>query len=95
VPCRELIQLYNKALQTRFVKSGQDLPGFARIRLLKPGESRTVFLELNARELAAFAADLHQRLIEAGDHRIRMGSLSANIRQQPRFHHATELISRF
>ncbi len=53
---RETVQLYVSAPQGRLDKPFQQLAGFAKTRLLAPGESQTVEIEFDLKDIASFDA---------------------------------------
>jgi beta-glucosidase len=74
----EIVQLYTHDLVASRVRPVKELKQFARVSL-KAGESRTVQLELPARDLA-FWNDEMQRVVEPGEFELMIGASSKDIR---------------
>ncbi|MCS7112702.1 MAG: beta-glucosidase [Nitrososphaerota archaeon] len=82
-PGKEVAQVYVKAPKGRIDKPFQELKGFHKTRLLKPGEVERVELELDLRSLASF--DGWGWLLDKGEYEVRVGSSSRDIRLIGRF----------
>ena len=63
-----------------FERCVKDLRGFAKTKLLAPGESETVSIPLSARDLAYFDELDHRFVTEAGRYEILVGTSSRVIR---------------
>ena len=80
VPGKEIVQVYvkdNTGLAKRPVK---ELKGFAKV-FLKPGETKTVTIELHPRSFAWYHTGLHDWFIGSGQYEILIGASSQDIRQ--------------
>jgi beta-glucosidase len=75
----EVVQLYVKHLNPSVQRPEQELKGFSRIPL-KPGETRTVTLELKGDQLAYWDVSRHKFVVERGSAQIMIGSSSADIK---------------
>ncbi len=64
---RETVQLYVSAPQGRLDKPFQQLAGFAKTRLLAPGESQTVEIEFDLKDIASFDAGTGNTAVDAGE----------------------------
>ena len=82
---REVVQLYLSAPGRVVAKPALELKGFAKTRMLKPGESETLSFTLTARDLASFDPASSSWLAEAGTYTVKAGASSADIRQTATF----------
>jgi beta-glucosidase len=80
VPGREVVQLYVSAPKQKLSKPAIELRGFAKTKLLKPGESETVTLTLNRNDLASFDSASSSWIVEPGTYTFKIGASSSNIR---------------
>jgi beta-glucosidase len=77
----EVVQLYVKHLNSSVSRPNQELQGFKRVAL-RPGETKTVTLEVKAEQLAYWNVSRHEFVIEKGAVQLMIGSSSADIRLQ-------------
>ena len=70
------------------------MKGFARTRLLAPGEAQTLRFRLDADSLASFHDDRRAWLVEPGTHRVRIGASSRDIRGEAGFAVDEEIVTR-
>jgi beta-glucosidase len=91
-PGKEVVQVYIKAPQGRIPKPFQELKGFKKTKLLNPGESERIEIEIPLRELASFDTDKKAWIIEPGVYQIRIGSSSRDIRLTTTFTIDKELV---
>lgn len=82
---KEVAQLYLSAPSQRMDKPAQELKGFAKTRLLQPGESQTLQFDLDARALASFDAASSSWVAEKGAYTVRVGPSSRGLRVQAAF----------
>ena len=73
---REVAQLYLSAPEDGLDKEYQSLAAFAKTKELAPGESETLALSFDLRELASFRESDCAYILEAGDYVLRLGNSS-------------------
>jgi beta-glucosidase len=77
---KEVAQVYVAAPQNSIEKPAQELKAFAKTRELQPGESQTLTMTVEKRELASFDETESQWLVEPGIYSFRIGSSSRDIK---------------
>lgn len=77
---KDVVELYLSAPQDKIEKPVQELKGFAKTRLLKPGEKQTINLTINAADLASFWSGVSEWRADAGQYEVRIGASSKDIR---------------
>ena len=73
---KEVAQLYLSAPEDGLDKEYQSLAAFAKTKELSPGESETLALSFDLRELASFREADCAYILEAGDYVLRLGNSS-------------------
>ena len=81
VPGREVVQLYLSAPGKALPKPAIELKGFAKTKLLKPGESEAVSFTLTPRDFTSFDEASMSWVAEAGTYTVKVGASSEDIRQ--------------
>ena len=82
---KEVAQVYINAPAGRLEKPTKELKAFAKTRELKPGESQTLNMVINVRDLASFDEAGSQWLAESGTYNVLIGSNVADIRATTQF----------
>ncbi len=77
---KEAVQLYLHAPNVEIEKPVEELKGFAKTRLLKPGESQEITFTLDKRALASFWTNISSWVAEKGDYEVRIGASAKDIR---------------
>jgi len=76
---KEVAQVYVSAPKGTIQKPVHELKAFAKTRELKPGESQTLTMHIQKRDLASFDEAHSQWLAEAGEYLFRIGSSSRDL----------------
>lgn len=77
---REVVQLYASYPEATVERCAKELKGFAKTRLLKPGDSETVAIPVTARDLAYWDEFTHRFTTPAEAYRLQVGSTSVDLR---------------
>ena len=75
---REIAQVYVSAPVKEIPKPRQELRGFAKTRMLRPGEDELLVIRIHARSLASFCPGRSAWVLESGDYILRVGNSSRN-----------------
>ena len=89
---KEVVQLYLSAPAKNSDKPTAELKAFAKTNLLKPGESQTITLTLNPKDLASFVTAQNAWIAEAGTYKVAIGTSSLMITQTASFNLPKERI---
>jgi beta-glucosidase len=92
LPGKEVIQLYVSAPGQKLRKPESELRGFAKTRLLKPGESQTVSFSLTPGDLASFDSARSSWVVEPGSYIVKIGASSSNIKSSASMNVADEIV---
>ena len=77
---KEVVQIYVTLPQTKLEKEYKRLAGFAKTRLLKPGETQTLTVEIPQKQLASFNEETHTWIVEKGKYGILVGNSSDKLK---------------
>lgn len=89
---KEIVQLYLSAPTTVLEKPAQELKGFGKTQLLKPGESEELTFELDERSLASFWSGISSWVADKGIYEVRIGASSKDIRLKTTFNLSEEIV---
>ncbi|WP_395063170.1 glycoside hydrolase family 3 C-terminal domain-containing protein [Flavobacterium sp.] len=89
---KEVVELYVSAPSKSIDKPTSELKAFAKTNLLQPGESQTLTMTLNPKDLASFITSKNAWIAEAGSYKVAVGSSSLNIKKTADFKVAKELV---
>lgn len=78
VPGKEVVQLYVKADDNSVLRPYKELKGFAKTRLLEPGEEERITFTLDKRAFAYFDETIHEWVVLPGTYTIIVGGTSDN-----------------
>ncbi|NCD69586.1 glycoside hydrolase family 3 C-terminal domain-containing protein [Mucilaginibacter agri] len=82
---KEVVQLYISAPAKMLNKPESELKGFAKTRLLKPGEAQLLTFNINSADLASFDTATETWIAESGDYKVKIGASSKDIKESGKF----------
>jgi len=77
---KEVVQVYVTAPEGNIEKPCQELKAFGKTKELQPGESQTLTMQMQVREMSSFDEANSQWITEAGKYIFRIGASSRDIR---------------
>jgi beta-glucosidase len=77
---KEVAELYLTAPSMKLDKPVIELKGFAKTKLLQPGESQTLTFVIDSHQLSSFDPGSSSWIAEAGKYEVRIGASSKNIK---------------
>ena len=82
---KEVVQLYLAAPVTSQEKPSEELKGFVKTKLLKPGEQQVITFTLSADDLASYYTDQSSWIADKGTYTVKVGNSSRNFKQEATF----------
>ena len=82
---KEVVQLYLSAPVTSQEKPSEELKGFVKTKLLKPGEKQVITFTLSADDLASYYPDQSSWIADKGTYTVKVGNSSRNFQQEASF----------
>ena len=82
---KEVVQLYLAAPTPSQEKPSEELKGFVKTKLLKPGEKQVITFTLSADDLASYYTDLSSWIADKGTYTVKVGNSSRNFQQEATF----------
>lgn len=76
---KEVVQIYASLPQTEVKKEYRRLVGYAKTKLLQPGEAETLKITVGQKELAYFSEEKNQWIVEKGTYGIWTGNSSVSL----------------
>lgn len=89
---KEVVELYLSAPAGKMNKPEEELKAFAKTKSLKPGESQTIHLSLDASSLASFDTDLTRWVADAGTYQVKIGASAEDIKLTKDFTLASQIL---
>ncbi|PWT95775.1 MAG: glycosyl hydrolase [Bacteroidetes bacterium] len=82
---KEVVQLYIKAPGKNLDKPNEELKGFAKTKLLGPGQSQLVSFVINTSDIASFDTESSSWVAEQGSYVVEVGASSRNFKLKSSF----------
>jgi beta-glucosidase len=82
---KEVAELYLSAPSKKLDKPAIELKGFAKTKLLQPGESQTLTFVIASRSLSSFDTSISSWVADAGNYEVMVGASSEDIKLKATF----------
>ena len=89
---KEVVQLYISAPTANLKKPLKELKGFAKTKLLQPGEKQTLSFTITAADLASFYTDKSSWIADGGTYTIHIAASSKDIKKMASFRIAKDIV---
>jgi beta-glucosidase len=89
---KEVAELYLSAPSVKLDKPALELKGFAKTKLLQPGESQSLTFVIDRRKISSFDPAVSSWIAEVGNYEVRIGASSEDIKAKAVFSLSKNLI---
>jgi len=89
---KEVVELYLTAPAGKVDKPTSELKGFAKTKLLQPGQSETVSFVISPADLASFNTNASAWIADAGKYEVKIGASSLDVKQTGSFNLPKQLV---
>lgn len=89
---KEVVQLYISAPAKELNKPSEELRGFAKTKLLQPGETQTITFTIKPSDLSSYNTATSSWIDEAGTYTVKIGASSLDIRQTDTFDLSKDIV---
>jgi beta-glucosidase len=89
---KEVVQLYITAPADKLNKPAEELKGFAKTALLKPGQSETVTFAIHPADLASFDTNRSSWVADTGKYSVKAAASSLDIKSAADFNLSKEIV---
>jgi beta-glucosidase len=89
---KDVVQLYLTAPSKELKKPSEELKGFAKTNLLKPGQTVSLKFTIDPKDLASFDTKSASWVAEAGTYTVKIGASSTDIKQSADFNLKKDLM---
>ncbi|MBL7746387.1 MAG: glycoside hydrolase family 3 C-terminal domain-containing protein [Chitinophagaceae bacterium] len=90
---KEIVQLYISAPSNKLNKPSAELKGFAKTKLLQPGQSQKISFTITPADLASFNTASTAWIADAGSYTVKIGASSTDIKQSSIFSLDKEIVT--
>jgi len=90
---KEVAELYVSAPGKELDKPAEELKGFAKTKLLQPGESQTLTFTITPEDIASFDTPSTSWIAEGGTYTVKIGASSEDIKQTATFTVAKDVVT--
>ncbi len=89
---QEVVQLYISLPENKLNKPAEELKGFAKTKLLQPGESQTISFKIDGDQLSSFHSEKSAWIADAGEYTVKIGASCEDIRLSQKFNLKNDIL---